>query len=232
MKVELAKSFQFEAAHENPRGGEARARMHGHSYRVDVIGRGEVDPRFGWLVDYADIAAWFRPVYEQLDHHCLNELPDIEDTQVRGLERWIQERIPEQFESFAGARVSIVGDCAFQPVECPPDEALALPARVAFSIEAAHDLPNAPPGHKCRRLHGHSFRLELGGGGISALGDAARTLYDELDHRNLNDIPGLENPTSEVLCQWIWDRLKDETSGLSVVVARETCTARCVYRGE
>jgi 6-pyruvoyltetrahydropterin/6-carboxytetrahydropterin synthase len=113
----------------------------------------------------------------------------------------------------------------------------------AFSFEAAHFLPNLPPGHKCGRVHGHSFRCEIEVTGevdpvtgfVMDFGDisaACNPLRDVLDHRFLNqDVPGLENPTSEVICGWIWGRLKPVLPGLSAVILRETCTARCVYRG-
>src|SRR5215831_13202850 len=87
-----------------------------------------------------------------------------------------------------------------------------------FTIEAAHRLPRVPQGHKCARLHGHSFRVELAVAGpvdpqtgwfidFSVLYDAWRPLHDRLDHHYLNEIPGLENPTSEILAAWIWERL-------------------------
>lgn len=112
-----------------------------------------------------------------------------------------------------------------------------------FTIEAAHRLPNLPEGHKCWRLHGHSFRIgvylegplhpELGWVQDFADVSAAFTpLYEQLDHRYLNDIPGLENPTSENLARWVWARLKPMLPALSRVEVRETCTAGCVYRGE
>jgi 6-pyruvoyltetrahydropterin/6-carboxytetrahydropterin synthase len=111
-----------------------------------------------------------------------------------------------------------------------------------FSIEAAHRLPNVPEGHKCARLHGHSFRLEVHVGGevdersgwVMDFADVARAfepIFEALDHRYLNDVPGLENPTSEVLARWIWDRLVPALPGLDSVVVRETCTSGCVYRG-
>ncbi|MBL0938807.1 MAG: 6-carboxytetrahydropterin synthase QueD [Gemmatimonadaceae bacterium] len=111
-----------------------------------------------------------------------------------------------------------------------------------FTVEAAHRLPNVPPGHKCARLHGHSFGIELRvRGAIDAeLGwvqDFAdikavfKPIYDQLDHHYLNDIPGLENPTSERLAVWIWERLKPDLPGLSAVIVRETCTSGCEYRG-
>ena len=111
-----------------------------------------------------------------------------------------------------------------------------------FNIEAAHRLPHVPPGHKCERVHGHSFRVEIHVSGPVAeregwvmdfadLTKAFQPLFEQLDHRYLNDIPGLENPTSEYLAQWIWARLKPGLPALSKVVVRETCTAGCEYRG-
>ncbi len=111
-----------------------------------------------------------------------------------------------------------------------------------FTIEAAHRLPNLPENHKCRRLHGHSFRIEIHVSGplaekegwIMDFADVSRAfspIYDQLDHHYLNDIPGLENPTSEHLARWIWKQLKPRLPQLSQVLVRETCTAGCIYRG-
>lgn len=111
-----------------------------------------------------------------------------------------------------------------------------------FTVEAAHRLPNVPEGHKCARLHGHSFRIEvhvsgsIGGttGWVMDFADiksAFAPVEKLLDHNYLNDIPGLENPTSENLARWVWERLSSELSGLSGVVVRETCTSGCIYRG-
>ncbi len=110
-----------------------------------------------------------------------------------------------------------------------------------FSFEAAHRLPNVRPDHKCARLHGHSFRVEVHVSGpvdpdlgwvldFADIKTAFRPLHDQLDHRYLNEIAGLENPTSENLAVWIWDRLRADLP-LSAVVVRETCTSGCVYRG-
>lgn len=112
-----------------------------------------------------------------------------------------------------------------------------------FTIEAAHRLPNLPESHKCWRLHGHSFRVEIHAAGpltaregwVVDFADVTRAftpIYDQLDHHYLNEIPGLENPTSEILARWIWARLKPALPLLSQVVVRETCTAGCIYRGE
>ena len=112
----------------------------------------------------------------------------------------------------------------------------------SFSFESAHFLPNVPAGHKCARIHGHSFRCEIEVSGeidpvtgfvmdFADIKAAFKPLVAELDHRFLNqDVPGLENPTSEVLCLYIWNRLKPLLPKLSGVVLHETCTARCEYR--
>ncbi|HET6763654.1 MAG TPA: 6-carboxytetrahydropterin synthase QueD [Longimicrobiaceae bacterium] len=112
-----------------------------------------------------------------------------------------------------------------------------------FVFEAAHRLPNVPDGHKCARLHGHSFRVELHvrgpvdahTGWVMDFADvkaAFKPFYDELDHHYLNEIPGLENPTSENLSRWIWRRVKPVLPGLCRVVVRETCTSGSTYHGE
>lgn len=112
-----------------------------------------------------------------------------------------------------------------------------------FQFEAAHRLPNVPQGHKCARLHGHSFLVRLcvqgvaeePSGWVMDFGDLKahfKPLYEQLDHFYLNDIPGLENPTSENIARWIWRHLKPELPELSRVEIRETCTSGCIYRGE
>jgi 6-pyruvoyltetrahydropterin/6-carboxytetrahydropterin synthase len=112
-----------------------------------------------------------------------------------------------------------------------------------FTFEAAHRLPNVAADHKCARLHGHSFRVKLYVSGpvdphagwvadFAELKRAFRPLHDRLDHHYLNEIEGLENPTSENLARWIWQRLRPTLPGLSKVVVRETCTSGCVYRGD
>src|SRR5690242_3979201 len=104
-----------------------------------------------------------------------------------------------------------------------------------FTIEAAHRLPKLPAAHKCSRLHGHSFQIEVrlrgpvGDSGwvqdFADISQAFTPLFQQLDHSYLNDIPGLENPTSEQLAMWVWQRLKPVLPLLSEVSVRETCTA-------
>lgn len=111
-----------------------------------------------------------------------------------------------------------------------------------FTIEAAHRLPHVPAGHKCSRLHGHSFRIELHISGevdaqtgwimdFAEVKSAFQPTYDRLDHHYLNEIPGLENPTSENLARWVWSEIKPKLPLLSKVIVHETCTSGCVYTG-
>jgi 6-pyruvoyltetrahydropterin/6-carboxytetrahydropterin synthase len=111
-----------------------------------------------------------------------------------------------------------------------------------FTFEAAHRLTHVPDGHKCARLHGHSYRVEIHVAGpvgeqsgwvmdFQDIKDAFAPLNDQLDHRYLNEVDGLGNPTSENLARWIWARLTGALP-LSTVVVRETCTSGCIYQGE
>ncbi len=115
--------------------------------------------------------------------------------------------------------------------------------RKSFQFEAAHLLPHLPKSHKCRRLHGHSFQVELAISGpvdpklgwvmdYAAISAAFNPIWEKLDHYYLNEVPGLENPTSENIAVWIWTRLKPALPLLIEVTVAETCTARCVYRGD
>jgi len=112
-----------------------------------------------------------------------------------------------------------------------------------YRFEAAHRLPHVPPGHKCARLHGHSFKIELTVRGpvdettgwlidFGVLDDKMRPILERLDHYYLNEVEGLENPTSELLARWLWERVKGEVAALEAVTVFETCDARCVYRGD
>ena len=103
-------------------------------------------------------------------------------------------------------------------------------------------MPHLPKSHKCRRLHGHSFKVEVVVAGTcdpklgwlmdyAEVSEVFQPILEKLDHYYLNDIRGLENPTSENLACWIWDRLKPKLPLLIEIVVAETCLSRCVYRG-
>lgn len=112
-----------------------------------------------------------------------------------------------------------------------------------FTFEAAHLLPGAPEGHKCRRLHGHSYRVRVWvrgepdptAGWIVDFADikaACEPVRRELDHQYLNEIKGLENPTAELLARWIWTRLETRLPGLCRLEINETGASGCVYEGD
>lgn len=112
-----------------------------------------------------------------------------------------------------------------------------------FAIEAARRLPNLPSEHPCSRLHGHSFQVEVHVSGsvdrdlgwvvdFADIQRAWQPIHANLDHRCLNDIAGLENPTSEHLAEWLWARLKPGLPGLSKIVVMETPASGCIYRGD
>jgi 6-pyruvoyltetrahydropterin/6-carboxytetrahydropterin synthase len=112
----------------------------------------------------------------------------------------------------------------------------------SFTFEAAHHLPTFPADHKCRRLHGHSFRIDVHvvgevdeqAGFLVDYGEIARVcepVRRQLDHFYLNEIEGLANPTAENLARWIWQRLKPGLPLLAAISVHETCTSACIYRG-
>jgi 6-pyruvoyltetrahydropterin/6-carboxytetrahydropterin synthase len=122
-------------------------------------------------------------------------------------------------------------------------EFMKMELRKTFQFEAAHLLPRLPKSHKCRRLHGHSFKVEVAVAGecdpklgwlmdYADITAAFKPIWEKLDHRYLNEIPGLKNPTSEEIAVWIWKKLKPRLPLLTEVVVAETCTARCVYHGD
>ena len=120
---------------------------------------------------------------------------------------------------------------------------MRIELRKTFQFEAAHRLPRLRKSHKCRRLHGHSFKVDIVVAGecdpklgwlmdYADIAAAFNPIWRQLDHRYLNEIAGLENPTSENIAVWIWKRLKPKLPLLTEVVVAETCTARAAYRGE
>jgi 6-pyruvoyltetrahydropterin/6-carboxytetrahydropterin synthase len=112
-----------------------------------------------------------------------------------------------------------------------------------FRFDSAHRLPNLPPEHKCHRLHGHSFQVRLVVEGpideslgwvmdFAEIKHAFKPILVRLDHHYLNEVEGLENPTSENIARWIWLELKPHLQLLKTVHVSETCTSGCIYHGE
>lgn len=113
---------------------------------------------------------------------------------------------------------------------------------ISMSFDAAHRLPNVPAGHKCGNLHGHTFLVEVHVDGevdertgwVVDFGDikqVAKKHIGQLDHVYLNDIEGLENPTSERIAIWLWDRIQTELTGLARIVVKESPQSGATYTG-
>jgi len=130
------------------------------------------------------------------------------------------------------------------PARRAPARLTAVKVRLVreFRFEAAHRLPRVPEGHKCARLHGHSFKIEVSVVGpvdertgwfldYDVVDGAFRPLHEILDHHYMNEIPGLENPTSENLARFLWERLTPALPSLERITVHETCDARCEYEG-
>ena len=112
-----------------------------------------------------------------------------------------------------------------------------------YRFEAAHWLPNVPAGHQCSRVHGHTYSVEIAVRGpldqaagwvmdYAAIDDAVAPVIKLLDHRCLNDVDGLSNPTSEQLTRWLWMRVRDDLPGLSAITVAENLDVACTYRRE
>jgi len=112
-----------------------------------------------------------------------------------------------------------------------------------FKFDAAHQLPCVPPGHKCAKLHGHSFKVQIHVRGevdpqkgwvmdFAGITAAFEPILEQLDHKNLNAITGLENPTSENLCRWIWQRLEPLLPQLCRIIVQESPESGCIYDGD
>jgi 6-pyruvoyltetrahydropterin/6-carboxytetrahydropterin synthase len=158
-----------------------------------------------------------------LDYQSLNEtLPQPTDENIA---RWLRSRLP-----LAGLETVGIQSTHHQGADLDGRNHAHIWRR--YLLQSAHRLPNVAPGHKCGRVHGHGFEVILHAD--SAIGSRPlgidydridhiwAPLHAELDHAFLNDIPGLENPTSELISSWLWQRLKPELPELSWVTVFET----------
>lgn len=227
-------SAGFEAARSLPAPAPARPApsLHGHSFRVRVWAA--LPP--GWApfagAEADALAERLAAGVAPLDYGLLNEhLPVPTDL---NLVHWVRQHLAVP----AIAAVRLHGTPAHGVTLTAPDQ---VGVWHRFQFEAAHRLPNVPAGHPCGRLHGHSFRVVLQARGT--VDSATPVLTDRLAagwtplqaqlHWNcLNEIPGLSNPTSEVLAAWLWQRLQPDLPELSGVSVRETATAGCHYDGQ
>jgi 6-pyruvoyltetrahydropterin/6-carboxytetrahydropterin synthase len=214
-----------------PAGHRSRA-LHGHSFLAST--RAQVPP--GWAsfpggeTDLLQerLAAAVQP----LDYAFLNDRVPVPTDE--NLARWVRERL-----DVPGVDILGVQSTAEQGADL--DARGHVHAWRRFRFEAAHQLPNVPPDHQCGRMHGHGFEVilhvdqDLGGRDLGVdfetLGSQWAPLQAELHLNCLNDISGLENPTSEMLAAWIWRRLKPAIPHLSWVTTFETRTCGCHFDG-
>ena len=224
----------FEAARQVeilPPGHRSR-NLHGHSF----IARVRALLPEGWTAfpgaETGMLADALAECVAPLDYDTLNyHLPVPTD---ENLARWVRQHLDVPGIDSVG-----IQSTRDQGADLDPDNHVHIWRR--FRLEAAHQLPHVPPGHKCGRMHGHGFEVILHadqdleqrdmGVDFDYLGTCWAPLQAELHYACLNDIPGLENPTSEMLAGWIWRRLKPELPELSWVTVYETTTAGCHYNG-
>ena len=111
-----------------------------------------------------------------------------------------------------------------------------------FNIESARSIPNLPKTHPCHHIHGHSFKIIISVQGdvneqngfvvdFQDIDDAFDPLKKELDHSYLNDIEDLQNPTSENICIWIWNKIQSSLPNIYKIEIRETDSTGCIYKG-
>lgn len=214
-----------------PEGHRCR-RLHGHSF----LARVRAEPPSGWAsfpgAESDDLQAALARCVEPLDYRDLNTILPIPTDE--NLARWVRDRL--DVPGIASVGIQSTRD---QGADLDGADHAHLWRR--FRFESAHRLPNVPEGHPCGRMHGHGFEVILHadqdldgqdmGIDFDRLAALWAPLYAELHQVCLNDIPGLENPTSELLARWIWARLKPELPALSWVTVYETATAGCHFDG-
>ncbi|CDH43666.1 6-carboxytetrahydropterin synthase [Candidatus Contendibacter odensensis] len=222
----------FEAARQVeclPEGHRAR-RLHGHGFLARI--RAEISPAASPVPDAEEYEQRLVAEVAALDYRLLNDLIPIPTDE--NLARWLRERLHRPGLDRVG-------------IQSTRDQGVDLDGRDhahvwrRFRLEAAHQLPNVPLGHPCGRMHGHGFEVilhadqDLSGQDLGVdydhLAVVWAPLHSQLHHHCLNDLPGLDNPTSERLAAWLWDRLKPQLPPLSWVTVYETATAGCHYDG-
>jgi len=232
MKAQIIKTVYFEAARRLS-GSHSNANYTGNSYRIDLIAEGEVDDSVGWVVDYGEMKRFLDPVRKKLDHCCLSDIPELaEDATPAALENWIKEQLRPWPDWFADVRVSLPAPPGFILEHISQNDALGLPERVMFTFSAAQSLPQLPEGHPCRKLHGHTYQVEIAPARIAGIENTAKEVFNSLDATYLNLLPGLEQATAERIAVWIWRFLEKKGVTPEVVAVQETPHNRCHYFGK
>lgn len=227
-------SASFEAARHVPLlpEGHRSRRLHGHSFLTEARC---ILPK-GWAsfegAEVDELRTKLISSVAPLDYKEINcELDQPTDENIA---RWIRKRLDVPGISSVGVQSTLN-----EGVDLDNQEHAHIWRRYTF--ESAHQLPNVPVGHKCGRMHGHGFAVILHadqnissreiGIDYDHLDSLWAPIFSELDHACLNDIPGLENPTSEVISSWIWQRIKPRLPELSWVTVYETASCGAHFDG-
>ncbi len=232
MKAQIIKTVYIEVARSVLNELSGCISYTGNSYRIDLIAEGPISESLGWVVDYADLKSLFDPVYRQLDHHCLSDIPGLEqDSSAASLEAWIAHRLQPWPAWFAGVRVYPVEPGYFCLRKLEEDTRAGLPERFGFLFSAAQSLPQLPEGHPCRELHGHTYQLEAACRNADVFYTAAEALYNKLNGQYINRLTGLEQATAERIAIWVWEYFDKSGAEPTVVGVQETPNNRCYYFG-
>ncbi|MBF0602522.1 MAG: 6-carboxytetrahydropterin synthase [Nitrospirae bacterium] len=213
--------------------GHRSRRLHGHSFLAKI--RTRVPEEFPLFpgAEVTQLRHLLTQAVQPLDYQFLNDKLPGEPTD-ENLARWLREQLPLPHVEMVG-----IQSTQHEGVDLDRDGHAYVWQRYVF--DSAHQLPHVPPGHPCGRLHGHGFAVivhankHIGMGDISIDYDHLAALWNpifqQLHGRCLNEIPGLENPTSEMISRWIWQRLKPELPELSWVTVFETASSGAHYDG-
>lgn len=224
---EAARNVQF-----LPEGHRSR-RLHGHSYLAEI--RAELPPKWADFPggEVAKLTAAIQHCIAPLDYNHLNTI--IDHPTDENLARWIRNKI-----NVPGINSIGIQSTKHEGVDMDVNDHAHIWRRYIF--QSAHQLPKVPKGHKCGRMHGHGFEViihadqDLGSREIGVdydhIDECWKPIHQQLNMACLNDIPGLENPTSEMISKWIWDRLKTNLPELSWVTVYETASAGAQFDGK
>lgn len=231
MATEFYKSFAFEAARQLGQMPKKYASpcIHGHSFLLNVRQWSEIEDE---SVVFSHMDSSFSPLIHQMNYGFLNQKLGMKEPSNFQILQWISLQKPE-----ASIKNWTLQSIAGQ--ECRLQSSGLKTMMWSTTLHAAHFLPHVPLGHKCKNLHGHNFHINLHWNVDSdweALEAESMTFivqpfFASLNHRLLNEISGLENPTSEIFCAWIWQQLMPLIPSLTEITVYETRTAGCTYGG-
>jgi 6-pyruvoyltetrahydropterin/6-carboxytetrahydropterin synthase len=212
--------------------GHRSRRSHGHSFMAKI--RAELPAEWGAFPgdEVSALQSRLAEAIEPLDYHSLNDV--LAQPTDENIGRWVRSKL-----HVPGVEAVGIQSTAHQGADLDATEHVHVWRR--YLLQSAHQLPHVPAGHKCGRMHGHGFEIilhadqDVGGAALGIDYDRIdglwKPIHEQLDHACLNDVAGLENPTSETIAAWIWNRLKGELPELSWVTVFETANCGANFDG-